>query len=154
MPQVQTSAAPGIGFMATPYASLPTASTETGSVFYCSDGPGGPALWLSDGTYWRPFARGIQRFIGTTNSSGQVVWTFGTPFTAKPCLNFMIENTATSGMMAEIAGFTQAGGLYTSVTVQVKSSPSSLAGILGTILNVQAVGAGVVVHLSASLPTQ
>lgn len=154
MTQAAKNAAIGFNYTATPYASLPTAATESGSVFYCTDGPGGPALWLSDGNYWRPFARGIQRFIGTTGANGQVTWTFGTPFTAKPVLNYMIENTGANGMLAEIISYGTSSGNYISVTIQLKQAAASLLGVLGAILSVTAAPAGVVCHMSASLPTQ
>lgn len=155
-------------------ANLPAAAASNNScILYCPDAPGGPALMLSDGIYWRPFARGRQQKRVTTLAGGVVTWTYAVPYPAGsvPVASFMVENTTANPYGVEITSITN-----TAISIKVSASRplptlTALSGVLTLLTQVitgvnaivtslsgyslfTAAGAGVVVHLSVSMPTE
>lgn len=139
------------------YASLPLASDYPSSVVSCPDAPGGASLLFSDGSYWRPFARGQQSKRVTTGAGGVVTWTFATPFPAgvTPVCNYMVENTGAQPMSVEITAISNAA--VTIKLKQARSLPATLT-LLTALVNFDIFGgtgvSGITVHLTVRMPTE
>lgn len=139
------------------FASLPAAADYPNSVVSCPDAPGGASLMLSDGTYWRAFARGQQSKRVLTNASGVATWQFATPYPAGaiPICTWMVENTAAQPMSVDITAISN-----TAMTIKLKQArtlPATLA-LLSALISFDIFGgagiSGIPVHLTVRMPTE
>ncbi len=147
--------AQALTLMRTNYADLPAANTTEGMVYFCPDAPGGMSMVVSDGVYYRPFARGNQAEVATLDASGNATWTFSPPFSAVPIVAYMVENPASAQpVTVDITAIST-----TSVSVhgyRAQTLPTSILSLVG-LQNFNVFGgaslSGVKVHLKASLKT-
>jgi hypothetical protein len=105
----------GITFPPKAWASLPDVTKSTGLAFFVADAPGGASLVISDGTVWRPFARNISSQTYTLTAADNGLHTFTFSATAKPNVQYSIEDNTTTGLLtSNLQGVTT-----TSATVRV-----------------------------------
>lgn len=123
-------------------STLPAASSAAGEVFFVSDAPG-TALVVSDGTTWRPFARGVQGIKqAITSTDGTITVNFSPGFAAAPTIGVELQDVSggQGTLTVKITALST-----TSVSLQV----NRMYNIAGILTLTTANTAGVIVHVTA-----